>query len=471
MGVLRSIVDAHTLIETTQIKSSVILLGSVLMKGDGTIIIDSGESEAYDGLNLYDVLRDNGFADPTVEEMRANVENEHDVATVSIGQRDDKMLFFTSVRLNVNDWTIVNFTEENTIAEHSRSFCTTPCSPERRSSLSAPSPASWWRSSSAVFGVARCGEAESLRGARGVFRHGAVRVLLRRRRFGVDSQRPQRVCARQPATGALSGARNLKLVDFHEDDLPQIDEVFEHPSPPGETRESTVRVRVLTGEYRWFSITCRYLYEGYEPYAVVGKMVDITQQRALEEQLVRRSQIDGLTKALNKVTAEEKIAAALLQHDRGLLFMIDVDHFKQINDSCGHRVGDQALVAIAEALFDVFRRDDPVGRVGGDEFVAFAAGAEDADAIAAKRTALARPPEAIVTRDLGVPVSLSVGVARYPGDGTTYQELFDAADRAMYREKQDAPLTRGPAKGKAPGSLSNRGPWQCAAKRFAFPAR
>ena len=165
-------------------------------------------------------------------------------------------------------------------------------------------------------------------------------------------------------------------------------------------------------------------------------MVDITQQRALEEQLVRQSQIDGLTKALNKVTVEEKIAASLAAHDRGLLFMIAVDDFKQINDSNGHLVGDQVLAAIARALFDVFRCDDPVGRVGGDEFVAFARGADEADVVDAKRRAL-RDRTEFITKDLGVSVSLSIGVARYPHDGKTYQELFDAADRAMYREKQE----------------------------------
>ena len=434
VGELRSVVDAHTLIETNQIKSQVILLGSVLMKGDGTIIIDSGESEANDGLNLYDVLRDNGFSDPTVEEMRANVENEHDVATVSIGQRDGKMLFFTSVRLNVNDWTIVNFTEENTIAEHSQVILQDTVL--AGAALIVVSTISCIVVALVIGRFRRRALREAERYAvlaefsdTVLFEYSYADDVLEltpnaRNVFALDSLRRERYLE-----------RDLKLVDFHEDDLAEIDQVLKHPSPPGETRESTVRVRVLTGEYRWFSITFRYLYEGSEPYAVVGKMVDVTQRRALEEQLTMRSQMDGLTKALNKVTAEERIAEALLQHDSGLLFVIDVDRFKQINDSCGHSMGDQALVAIAEALFDVFRRDDPVGRVGGDEFVAFAAGAEDAKAIAAKRTAL-RDRVAIVSRDMGVPVTLSVGVARYPGDGTTYQELFDAADRAMYQEKR-----------------------------------
>ena len=435
VGVLRSIVDAHTLIDTTQIKSSVTLLGSVLMKGDGTIIVDSEKSELYDGSNLYDVLRSQGYADAIVNKMQENVENDSDVATLAIGKRNGKTTFFTSVRLNENDWTIVNFTEENTIAEHSQVIL--------HDTVVAGTVL-------VVISTIACIVVALVIGR---FRRRALREADRyavlaefsdtvlfeysysddvleltpnaRSVFSLDSLRREHYLE-----------RGIPLIDFHEEDVSLVGEILENPAPSGEARHAIVRARTLTGEYRWFSIKCRYLYEGQEPYAAVGKMVDITQQRALEEQLVRQSQIDGLTKALNKVTVEEKIAASLAAHDRGLLFMIDVDDFKQINDSNGHLVGDQVLAAIARALFDVFRCDDPVGRVGGDEFVAFARGADEADVVDAKRRAL-RDRTEFITKDLGVSVSLSIGVARYPHDGKTYQELFDAADRAMYRDKQE----------------------------------
>lgn len=435
VGVLRSIVDAHSLIETTQIKSSVTLLGSVLMKGDGTIIVDSEKSELYGGSNLYDVLRSQGYDDAIVSKMQENVENDSDVATLAIGKRNGKTTFFTSVRLNENDWTIVNFTEENTIAEHSQVILNdTVVAGTVLVIISAIACI-------AVVLVIGRFRRRALREAEryAVLAEFSDTVLFEysygddvleltpnaRSVFSLDSLRREHYVE-----------RSIPLIDFHEEDVSLVGEILEHPAPSGEARRAIVRARTLNGEYRWFSIKCRYLYEGQEPYAAVGKMVDITQQRALEEQLVRQSQIDGLTKALNKVTAEEKIAASLAAHDRGLLFMIDVDDFKQINDRNGHRVGDQVLAAIARALFDVFRCDDPVGRIGGDEFVAFVSDADEADVVDAKRRAL-RDRTEIISRDLGVSVSLSIGVARYPHDGTTYQELFDAADRAMYREKQE----------------------------------
>ena len=300
VGVLRSIVDAHTLIDTTQIKSSVTLLGSVLMKGDGTIIVDSEKSELYDGSNLYDVLRSQGYADAIVNKMQENVENDSDVATLAIGKRNGKTTFFTSVRLNENDWTIVNFTEENTIAEHSQVIL--------HDTVVAGTVL-------VVISTIACIVVALVIGR---FRRRALREADRyavlaefsdtvlfeysysddvleltpnaRSVFSLDSLRREHYLE-----------RGIPLIDFHEEDVSLVGEILENPAPSGEARHAIVRARTLTGEYRWFSIKCRYLYEGQEPYAAVGKMVDITQQRALEEQLVRQSQIDGLTKALNKV--------------------------------------------------------------------------------------------------------------------------------------------------------------------------
>ncbi|WP_417064540.1 GGDEF domain-containing protein [Gordonibacter urolithinfaciens] len=405
------------------------------MKGDGTIIVDSEKSELYDGLNLYEVLRNQGYADAIVSKMQENVENDSDVATLAIGKRDGKTTFFTSVRLNENDWTIVNFTEENTIAEHSQVIL---------HDTVVAGTVLVIISTIACVAVALVIGRFRRRALRGAERYAVLAefsdTVLFEYSYGDDvlelTPNARSVFSLDSLRREHYLERGIPLVDFHEEDVSLVEEILEHPAPSGEARRATVRACTLTGEYRWFSIKCRYLYEGQEPYAAVGKMVDITQQRALEEQLVRRSQIDGLTKALNKVTAEEKITASLAAHDRGLLFMIDVDDFKQINDRNGHRVGDQVLAAIARALFDVFRCDDPVGRIGGDEFVAFVRDVDEADVVDAKRHALRDHAEAI-TRDLGVSVSLSIGVARYPHDGANYQELFDAADHAMYREKQE----------------------------------
>ena len=115
--------------------------------------------------------------------------------------------------------------------------------------------------------------------------------------------------------------------------------------------------------------------------------------------------------------------------------MIDVDRFKQVNDRYGHSMGDRVLAGVARVLFEVFRQDDPVGRVGGDEFIVFAPGLSSEEAAEEKKEAL-RVQLVTLGRELGVSsLSASVGTARYPEDGARYEELFDVADRAMYRAK------------------------------------
>ena len=120
----------------------------------------------------------------------------------------------------------------------------------------------------------------------------------------------------------------------------------------------------------------------------------------------------------------------------GALYVIDVDDFKQVNDSYGHSVGDRALSTVARILSDVFGSRGFVGRVGGDEFVAFVPllkGSSDARDLQASLELRALAASAEMGFDLG----MSVGAAFFPADGKSYQELFDAADNAMYEDKRD----------------------------------
>lgn len=433
VGALRSIVKAEKLLETSQLSSQVSVLGTLLIKGDGTIVSVSERYEQSNGNVLYDLLDSKGVSTEQIADIRSTIENDRDVATVAMGKQDGLMTFLTSIRLDVNDWTIVNFTQESALAEHSESIlrstvitaailivisaaaCLVVSLVVSRARRSARRTAERYEvlaefSDTVLFEYSYPRDTLELTpNARGMF---SLRSLT--------------------AVGYL--AKGIPLIDFFEDDYARVHLMFEKPAPPNELRTTTCRARVLSGEYRWFSFTCRYLYESAQPYMAVGKIVDITKQRETEELLTRKSQIDGLTKTLNKVTFQEKMAALLPVTDKGLLFVIDMDRFKQINDEHGHSMGDRVLEGVAQSLLDVFRHRDPVGRIGGDEFVAFLAGADDAAVIQAKREAL----ESLIaeaSRSLGVPIAMSIGVARYPQDGATYQELFDAADQAMYDEK------------------------------------
>ena len=435
VGVLRSIVKAEKLLETSQLSSQVMLLGTLLIKEDGTIVSVSSRYEEDEGRSLYDLLESRSIDPDQIADIRSTIENDRDVSTVAMGKRDGLMTFLTSIRLDVNDWTIVNFTQESALAERSESILrSTVYTAALLIAISA----------AACLVVALVVSRARRRARRSAERYAVLAefsdTVLFEYSYPRDTLELTPNARGMFSLGSLCAegylGKGIPLIDFLEGDYQRVHLMFEKPAPPNELRTTTCRARVLSGEYRWFSFTCRYLYEGAQPYMAVGKIVDITKQRETEELLTRKSQIDGLTKTLNKVTFQEKMAALLPVTDKGLLFVIDMDRFKQINDEHGHSMGDRVLEGVAQSLLDVFRHRDPVGRIGGDEFVAFLAGADDAAVIQAKREAL----ESLIaeaSRSLGVPIAMSIGVARYPQDGATYQELFDAADQAMYDEKNE----------------------------------
>jgi diguanylate cyclase (GGDEF)-like protein len=119
-----------------------------------------------------------------------------------------------------------------------------------------------------------------------------------------------------------------------------------------------------------------------------------------------------------------------------LLFFCDVDHLKEINDSCGHKEGDLALIRVGHALQQTFRDSDILGRLGGDEFVVLALEASSANQEIILRR-LEKSLEKSNVNDLGYRLSLSVGVSRFdPENSISLDELLVQADRAMYKQKR-----------------------------------
>ncbi|MCL2781985.1 MAG: GGDEF domain-containing protein, partial [Actinomycetia bacterium] len=117
-----------------------------------------------------------------------------------------------------------------------------------------------------------------------------------------------------------------------------------------------------------------------------------------------------------------------------VVLLLDMDHFKEVNDEHGHLVGDDVLRAVGQSLRGTVRDFDTVGRFGGEEFVAWLprAGRDDGVAVAERlRAAIAR----IDVPNMSGWLSVSIGLACFPEHGTTVEELLKAADTALYRAK------------------------------------
>lgn len=163
--------------------------------------------------------------------------------------------------------------------------------------------------------------------------------------------------------------------------------------------------------------------------------------RLMEADLERAAYTDLLTGLPNRramlLRFKEEKARAERQGQKFAVVLFDLDNFKQINDTCGHYIGDRVLIHTANALLAAKRAEDLLGRIGGEEFlVIFPHHEREPSVVAAER--LRRAVEATTPHeDVGVPTAtVSGGVAVYPDDGDDWDRLFMAADRRMYHAKR-----------------------------------
>jgi diguanylate cyclase (GGDEF)-like protein len=168
---------------------------------------------------------------------------------------------------------------------------------------------------------------------------------------------------------------------------------------------------------------------------------DITEQKAAEAKLLTLANFDALTGLPNRTLLLDRIDRGLEHAKRNTksmaVFFVDLDKFKQVNDSLGHKAGDELLVIIAKRLESKLRKEDTVARLGGDEFVIMIEEVVSAEAISALVTELSDLIDIPVTlNSQSVSVSSSIGIAMYPGDGLSAEDLLKNADIAMYHAKE-----------------------------------
>jgi diguanylate cyclase (GGDEF)-like protein/PAS domain S-box-containing protein len=172
----------------------------------------------------------------------------------------------------------------------------------------------------------------------------------------------------------------------------------------------------------------------------VAYFKDMTERLEAQRRIEKLAYRDVLTGLPNRLLLGQRVEFALRLAERGggqfAILFIDLDRFKNINDSLGHAFGDRVLIEVADRIQRCMRDVDTLSRMGGDEFVAFL---QDADAIgtevAARRilSALAKP---FLVDEMNFSLGCSIGVAMYPADGNSLDELIKCADTAMYRVKE-----------------------------------
>jgi diguanylate cyclase (GGDEF)-like protein/PAS domain S-box-containing protein len=227
----------------------------------------------------------------------------------------------------------------------------------------------------------------------------------------------------------------------HEDDHAAFAEKLHAVNADHPDCESEFRIVRPDGEVRWLHCRAHLVADAAgRPLRLDGVTTDITQRKAAEQQVQTLAYYDNVTSLPNRALLHDRLAQALHMAMRGrrkvaVLFM-DLDNFKNVNDSLGHHVGDLLLHAIGACLLQCVREEDTVGRLGGDEFLVILPDIERGEqAVAVAEKILAATARPFTLQDQQIHTTISIGISIFPDDGKDVHELIRHADSALYQAK------------------------------------
>lgn len=172
---------------------------------------------------------------------------------------------------------------------------------------------------------------------------------------------------------------------------------------------------------------------------VVGTAIDITERKKAERLVERMAYYDFLTSLPNRRFFEQKVNEAINQartmDETFAIMFIDLDRFKYINDSMGHAIGDKLLIAVGNRLRGLIRKEDVVGRHGGDEFVILLPSTQAAEAEKIAQRIIDSLADPFLCQDVDLFINSSIGISIFPRDGDDSDTLMRNADSAMFQAK------------------------------------
>lgn len=195
------------------------------------------------------------------------------------------------------------------------------------------------------------------------------------------------------------------------------------------------------GSYNWYR--AKYVSikdDGGNMYRVIGRLDDINEEKLEELELKEKLGKDLLTNLFNRVKFEE-IANKKLQKakelEEGLIFiLLDIDNFKAVNDNYGHLIGDKLLQSFAEVLQSLFRKDDVIARLGGDEMAIIIPKNIDRATLQSKMVGIFDKMRRLEVDGKEMPTKCSIGIAMFPNHADNFEELYHHADVALYQAKR-----------------------------------
>lgn len=235
---------------------------------------------------------------------------------------------------------------------------------------------------------------------------------------------------------------------IHPEDLPHmLDKLEEHLSGHNSFYGAEYRVALPEDGYRWVLSRGKVLFDSQgQPVRMAGSYTDITERKYKEEKINHMAYYDALTGLANREllteTVNQALAAARQDGSQGAVLFIDIDNFKQINDTYGHSWGDKLLVNISGKLTALVYGAGMVARWGGDEIIIFLPNINKTEEFSTYADTIMRLLEKpILVNEHVFYITASVGVALYPIHGDNIDELLRNADTAMYLAKNSGKRT------------------------------
>ena len=231
--------------------------------------------------------------------------------------------------------------------------------------------------------------------------------------------------------------KGLFLNCIHPDDQEKYIYTARFLCSTGKQYESEYRLRTSTGGYLWVHDVSRRAVSAEGAEIIVSIITDISEQIERRHQLEMENGVDFLTKVFNRRGAQDRLDQLDWQNHPFLFFMIDLDHFKRVNDLYGHVIGDQVLKHLAHQLTQVFSGDSIICRLGGDEFSVFLTGEQNPAQIEKKIAEISQAYREY-TEQLCPKSCTSLSVGGVYGSGKVpIEELYAKADCNLYHIKNN----------------------------------
>jgi diguanylate cyclase (GGDEF)-like protein/PAS domain S-box-containing protein len=242
----------------------------------------------------------------------------------------------------------------------------------------------------------------------------------------------------------------LFLEKIHPQEIDEVKGAYKTSLKTQNSYEITYRLLFDDGRVKYVKEECETTFtDDATPIVSIGTAQDITKQKLLENMLHEQKEVmshlahhDVLTKLPNRILLNERLSKAIetaKQEDKKFaVLFIDLDHFKEINDSLGHDTGDEVLKEVAYRVKSLMGEYDTLARLGGDEFTVIMDDIKQiSDVSAMAQNILDSLCEPVVVGENYFYLSCSIGISLYPDDGTTVQDLLKYADAAMYKAKEE----------------------------------